>query len=413
MEPKVFLNTKVSVNCGVQEVAGKKFGLELELEGKGVRLQDVAVRGWLRHNDNSLRGEAIEYITAGAKPLEGCEISVKELFKKFKENGVKFKDSIRTSTHVHLNFSDKTAKQAINFYSLFTLLEEVLQYYSGEDRRGNLFCISSREAEGVVGSLAKDISGGSFRTFAGDRYKYAACNLSTLYKFGTIEVRTMRGANTAEQVNDWLHILSDMYDYAVDRMISPAGLVVRLSELGAEGLMREIFTGKSYKELLSTFPAHTLHHSLMEGARLIQVFAYEFDDAFTAKVSVPKAEKGHHVLGAFMPDGRNYIIWKPDGKMWSVRNNHGGNWRHGDEVVDDARIVWDARLGVFVVPYPEGDRVACRWASHHNPELIGRQPPAGLRRAMPGRRRRAGEVEPAPMLDDFAIDDFFDEGDED
>ena len=121
MEPKQFLNFTVSRVLGVKETKGNVFGVELELEGRNVGLADVATRGWNRHHEPSLRGESIEYATAGAKTLEDTKKIVTDLFKKFDDNKVKLNDTVRTSTHVHLNFSDKPVKHMINFFSLFTL----------------------------------------------------------------------------------------------------------------------------------------------------------------------------------------------------------------------------------------------------------------------------------------------------
>lgn len=385
MEPKTFLNLKVKdfAHGRGNIIEGPKFGLELELEGRNVGLADVATRGWNRAHDGSLRGECIEFVTAGPKSYEEVKKLVTGLFKKFKENGVKFNNSIRTSTHVHLNFLDQPVKNVINFFALFTLLEEVLQYYSGEDRKGNLFCISSREAEGVVGVLADSIAKGDLSRFAGDRYKYAACNLSTLYKFGTVEVRTMRGASSAEQVNAWVDILNDMYNFSF-KMKSPAALVMDLSMLGAEGLMRNIFSPANFRELMSKFPAvATLHYSLMEGARLIQVFAYEFEDAFTATVELPKKPqegKGLPVTiekGPFA--GRFYEIYKPNGERWSVFPAHRGPWwNDGDRVQDDPRIYWSEKYRRFVA-LCDGAEVACRWACG---AAAGDEGPPALRRRM-------------------------------
>lgn len=397
MEPKVFLNYNVSAICGVKETEGKMFGLELELEGRNVALPDVAARGWNRKQEGSLRGEGIEYVTVGAQSLDANKKNVSDLFKKFTENKVKVQDSIRTSTHVHLNFSDKPVKQVINFFALFTLLEEVLQFYSGEDRKGNLFCISSREAEGIVGILADAVSKCTLANFAGDRFKYAACNLSTLYKFGTVEVRTMKGATSAEQVNAWLDILNDMYEYSL-RMVSPAQLVEDLSIKGAMGLMKTIFSPKNLDELLRTYPAvANLHYSLMEGARLIQVFAYEFDEAFKAVVEMPKAEKkqpkankkvggfgnlpagalpGHILYGPHQ--GERYMIYRPDGQPWNCYPRVGPHFRDGEVLEDDRRISWCSRRGCFIYTDPVTGRVSiCRWKKH--PEIRDQGPPVADR----------------------------------
>jgi hypothetical protein len=375
MEPKQFLNYKVFQVIGCRETPGEKFGLELELEGHNVGLQDVAIRGWGRHADNSLRGESIEYVTAGALEYEGTIKSIINLFAKFKEHRIKFNDSIRTSTHVHLNFSDKKTKQAINFFCLFTVLEELLQYYSGEDRKGNLFCISSREAEGIINELARCVAAGDFHRFAGDKYKYAACNLSTLYKFGTLEVRTMKGATSAEQITAWVSILNDMYKYSLN-MVSPADLVTKLSELGADGFMKMIFTPENYKELMLHFPPHqNLNYSLMEGARLIQLFAFEYDETFKAEVKAeePKAKKVGKLLKdprgflpKRMPNGEMYRIYKPDGTPWYVDSAVGrpDRWTHGEIVGDDRRIHWNGIKQRFIYIDAAGHATECRWADH-------------------------------------------------
>lgn len=410
METKVFLNQTPVALMGVREHKGDLFGIELELEGRNVGLRDVATRGWQRHEDGSLRGESIEYTTTGAKPVAECKSLVDNLFSKFKENGVKFNDSIRTSTHVHLNFADKPLKQAINFFTLFTMLEEPLQYYSGEDRKGNLFCISTREAEGIVGVLASGIAMGSLDRFAGDRYKYAACNLSTLYKFGTIEVRTMRGANSADMVNKWLDILDDMYQYSLNVMKSPADLVVNLSHLGAEGLMHSIFKPANYTELMKTFPkVRTLHQSLMDGARLIQLFAFEFDEDFKAEVDIKKLVGGRmHVIipeGPFR--GQHMAIYRPNQDTWNVaphrriRVPQPDMWRDGDKVTDARFIEWSEERQRFIVRYGPGDVYECNWRRH--PQIPDEGP--GIWRELP--RQGIPAVEPDWEVDEIRDDDDF------
>lgn len=377
MEPKEFLNRLTCRVTGVPVVEGKVFGLELELEGHNVALNDVATRGWRRNHDGSLRGgpgNAIEYTTQGSKSFEDTQKLVTNLFKKFKEHKIKFNDSIRTSTHVHLNFSDKPIKQAFNFFILFTMLEEVLQHYSGEDRKGNLFCISTREAEGIMGVLASAVARCDFSGFAGDRYKYSACNLSCLYKFGTVEVRTMRGAVSADQVNTWVSILNDMYEYSLN-MVSPVDLVRDLSLFGADELMKRIFKPENYKALMSSFPAvQTLHYSLMEGARIIQVFAYEFNDAFMAKYEEqPPKEKNEGNLPVKIVEGRwagnFYQIYIPEtGIRWNIVPNAPGQlvWVDGQRLPDEHRIFWDGALQRFVYQTEDGRLLPCSWRRHHN-----------------------------------------------
>jgi hypothetical protein len=290
-------------------------------------------------------------------------------------------------------------------------LEEVLQYYSGEDRKGNLFCISSREAEGIIGILAQAIARSSLDKFAGDRYKYAACNLSTLYKFGTIEVRTMKGATSAEQITAWVDILNDMYTFA-QNMVSPGQLITDLSQLGAETLMKRVFSPDSYRELMLHWPAgHNLHYSLMEGARLLQVFAYEFDEAFRAEVKIekPKVQEGMP-LPRRIPEGilkgSMYGIWLPSGAPWNVTGEFGGPfWRDGERVQDEKRVKWDAKQGRFRLDYPDGPYF-CNWRKHHNIPDEGRGPV----RAMPFWDEEPDiDDDDEPEEDDWGFDEERDE----
>lgn len=408
MDKVFFLNRIVGPLTGVRQNAGNLFGIELELEGRGVGLPDVATKGWLRHNDGSLRGESIEFTTNGGHTLDETMKLVNELFQKFKENGVKFNDSIRTSTHVHLNFSDKTIKQVLNFFMLFTVFEEVLQHYSGEDRKGNLFCISSREAEGIIHLLEGAVDAGNMRIFAGDKCKYSACNLSTLYKFGTLEIRTMRGATSAEQVNRWLSILNDLYVYSLNTLVSPVDVVVDLSQLGAEGLSKKIFTPDNYQELMRTFPQiQNLHYSLMEGVRLIQVFAYEVDADFRQPFDKTKAKALK--VGAELPKiiadgpfhGLTCAIYRANARHWNLTGEFIEEpfWADGERVADAPRIFWDEVRHRFIEELPDGGLFACRWARH-----------PWLRAERPVHVDGLDEVEAEPEVDDDDLE-FEEEGD--
>ena len=263
--------------------------------------------------------------------------------------------------------------------------------------------MSARDAEGIVNVIATAVAKGDLGSFAGDRYKYAACNLSSLYKFGTVEVRTMKGASSAKQVNNWVDILNDLYVYACEKIESPVKLVERLSLLGAEGLMRDVFSPANVRELMGYFPKiANLHYSLMEGARLIQVFAYQFDEAFTAKVEKEKPVDA----GAFpkFRDHRAVRIYRPDGAAWVCygRNRAVGVWVDGEEVEDCPAIKWSTALRRFVCTLHDGRRIACNW----------RRGPEGQDEGPPARAERVGAELFEQEFDFDEDEDDFDEGDD-
>ena len=352
-----FLNYKVGDIVG-KNTAGNVFGVELELEGRGVRMDGVSTKGWRREDDGSLRGESIEYVFAKPSDIEESKALVSALFAKFKANNVDIKNSYRTSTHVHINFSDKSVKQLLNFFVLFTMLEDILERYSGEDRAGNLFCISSRRAEHILQVVSDSVlKKQDFRDFAADRYKYAACNLSTLYKFGTCEIRTMRGATSEDMVNNWLDILNDVYVRAL-KAKSPIEFIENISLLGPDGFFDDVFQLANKKELLKGLPVgFDFRGSLLQGARLCQLFVYEIADEFEKEDVIPQAEGVLiHPGTLFYAKREDIVIYRGDrGRglagdyfKWFCIPEHGmKRFRNGDGLEDERDIFFDADVGRF------------------------------------------------------------------
>jgi hypothetical protein len=307
-----FLNSQVGALFARKgPVEGNLFGVELEVEGRNVAMEGIPSKNWKRVEEGSLRGESIEYVFSAPCPYDEAVKRVDRLFATFKKHDVVLKNSYRTSTHVHLNFSDKTVKQAILFFFLHTILEEVFEVYCGEQRKGNLFCLSTRDNEELVESLEKAIFGyQNFRDF-GENIRYCAANLAALNKFGTIEIRTMRGADTAEQVNAWLNILNQLYEFALNTKMSPVELVEQLSFRGAAGFLSMIFDEDTVTELMKTWPpAMHLHVSLLNGVRLLQMLAYRLESLWSKVYEEKKVEpRPNYKVAA---GGPNFYVARPE-----------------------------------------------------------------------------------------------------
>lgn len=304
----LFLNSSIADCIRIRaETKGMQFGVELELEGDNVAMAGKAVKGWRQEADGSLRGESIEWVFA--KPCEYKEAvsRVTRLFDQFKENKVVFKNSYRTSTHVHLNFCDKKVRDVVNFFCVFTVLEELLEIYCGEGREGNLFCLPSRDVEGIVNVLEDALlKNFNFRDFNND-LRYCAANLCSLNKFGTVEIRTMRGADNADMVLDWMNVLRQVYIFATEKMESPARFIESLSFLGIEGFLAQVFDKETTANLLAAWGKRDIRTSLFEGVRLIQVLAYRIDEVYAIPAPIappvpPKKNWKDHFIE--LPNGR-------------------------------------------------------------------------------------------------------------
>ena len=279
-----FLNSRVShVTRGKAGVVnGDLFGLELEMEGRGVA--NIPVQpGWSPHEDGSLRrnhGQAIEWVFYNPCDLEESYNRVDNLFSSLKEVKAKIVTSNRTSTHVHFNMSDKQVYQVVNLFLLYAILEDVLTKYCGEDRCGNLFCLNIRDADEIVRIFTKAIFHNESFEEIGNGLRYAGLNLASLNKFKTVEFRTMRGLDNSEDVKTWLSIIDDLCQFACYGMKAPSDLVEDVSILGPKGFVERVFSKTNSELLLKEWNGADLHLSLYDGIRIIQPLAYRVSEGY-------------------------------------------------------------------------------------------------------------------------------------
>lgn len=194
-----------------------RFGVELEVEGNGLPAMDSP---WQAKDDGSLRN-GVEYILESPLSLEETKNAFATLRKKFDDVEADVEFSFRTSLHVHLNclpHSFSFAKKLA--YTLF-LMEPSLFSFSGEERKHNRFCLGIQDSEGSLDGIENLFSmpyeGAPYAPaiyLPPEKYKYSAINLSTLTRFGSIEVRTMRGTINTTVFNTYIGALDCMYEFA-------------------------------------------------------------------------------------------------------------------------------------------------------------------------------------------------------
>lgn len=367
-----FLNGRIRDYTGVGNNDGKLFGLELELEGRGVALENVPSKNWRRVADGSLRGESIEYVFAQPCEFDEGVSRVKKLFSLLEKHKVGLKNSYRTSTHVHLNFADKTIKQLINFFLLHTVFEELFEHYCGEDRSGNLFCLSARANEEVIRFLDLAVfHNNSLREFNNDR-RYLAANICSINKFGSMEIRTMRGADNPDMVIDWMHILNQLYEYVLSKDAEPpARIAENLSHMGIDRFMAQYFDSPSIDKLMASWPkAKDLGASFLEGVRLIQMFAYRLDEYWNREPVVSVAKKTKvDPFGRDIPQDRIFVP-----ALGTISVPHRDNTENGQIVILSRRINAQFERADncwWEINNTTGRRIRpCRWTVYRGLRLI-------------------------------------------
>lgn len=203
------LHPNASLTCrevfGVAQQLGD-VGVELEIEG--VHLPST-ITGWTPKAENSLRGEAIEYVTSRAVNLEQLQRRMSVLHKHLTSDNVRVNLSKRASTHIHVNLQQDTFKTFFGFILLFTLVEPLLLRLCGPMRNGNLFCIPSYETGELPSAVRRMVQVMSYSRERGfydwpnQRGKYAALNIDAITTFGSAEVRCFPNTISPDDVMKW------------------------------------------------------------------------------------------------------------------------------------------------------------------------------------------------------------------
>ena len=185
---------------------GPLLGLECETEGQS--LPGVFDYFWTTVQDGSLRG-GLEYVSIPLKPAQ-VDKALNQLHKKWVDENAKIKYSFRCSTHVHVNTQDMTLEQLMCMIFLYMMYENVFMNLVADERVGNRFCLRFQDAQHLTNevshmfTLIRQGEGvHALRNLRQDALKYAAFNLHTLRKYGTLEFRALEGTQDVAKIAAW------------------------------------------------------------------------------------------------------------------------------------------------------------------------------------------------------------------
>lgn len=258
-------------------------GIEIEVEGRSLPHEETAEETpyWKYAIDHSLRGEDNgEYVLR--KPIKFEEVpkaldSLWGLFAKYKSV---LDDSNRTSVHIHLNCQNFHVNRLASFSALYFCLEEILTEWCGEYRVGNLFCLRSKDAPAIVSRIKTFIQRDG-DTNISEHLHYAGFNIHSLSKFGSIEIRTLRGVKDPTIIQDWVDILQRLYDLS-ESFEDPRKICDMFSAEGPIDFFYAILGDKaSVVRNGISWQDNQIKDSLYDGIRLAQDICFARDwDAF-------------------------------------------------------------------------------------------------------------------------------------
>ena len=275
----VFIPRKIKEQKGLDiiTIMGNKptkgeVGIEIEVEGTNL---PEAAAPWMYHVDHSLRAPKLpggmtgEYVLG--KPVDFDEVpgALKKLWAKFKSSKSVLVDSNRTSVHVHLNVQNFFLNRLTSFLALYFIVEEVLTEWCGEHRVGNLFCLRAKDATAIIGHIKNFIQADG-QCQIGEFLHYSAMNANALKKYGSLEVRTLRGCSDPSVIIDWVEILERLYKLS-EEYPDPREVCSSLSSIGPSAFFESILGPKAVTVRQGiAMTDNQIADSLYEGVRLAQ-----------------------------------------------------------------------------------------------------------------------------------------------
>ncbi len=222
-----------------------RVGVEFEYEGVHVSIERVK-EGWTKyfktHLERSLHDAGSEFVFS--QPLFGADVieAVTKMCEWARAN--KFKVSIRTGLHVHIDVRDLTRDQLVLLNMLYALFERAYYRIAGNNREENVFCMPWYKADHMQSHVININSAGhniKEASEALENEKYGGLNLDTLARFGSVENRIAQATTDEAWIFQWINVTMALKRAAQKLDVAPLTMLHNLSAIGVENFARQVF----------------------------------------------------------------------------------------------------------------------------------------------------------------------------
>lgn len=246
------------------------FGVEIEAEGNNLpNALDKTL--WRVEADPSLKSgfEAHEYVMLKPTDLDGVKTSINSLKKSYDQYNTRIMETDTSGVHVHINVQNYTAKELFTFITTYLILEELLITYCGPQREGNHFCLRAKDAEYLLHEFVKTAQSHNFSNLNKDIVRYSSVNPCSLFLYGSLEFRAMRGTNDLNAIYEWVEILNKVRINA-KQFSDPRNVIEFMSGQGEENFLKSILEEKS--KIFTKVQNYA--GMIKNGCRLVQPLAF-------------------------------------------------------------------------------------------------------------------------------------------
>ena len=244
------------------------YGVEIEAEGRNLPAQ---VPAWRVERDGSLVSgmEAYEYVMPAPKGLVGVKEALDALAHQYNRYATDIVETDTSGIHVHVNVQEYSPKQLFTLITTYLVMEEMLLTYCGPSREGNHFCLRVKDAEFILHEFVKSATTRKFGNLNDDNIRYASLNPCSLFKYGSLEFRAMRGTGKLDLVYQWVEILDRVREAAL-KFANPSEVILSMSMDGERNFIRTVLGDKAH--LFINIPH--VDKMIRNGARLVQPLAF-------------------------------------------------------------------------------------------------------------------------------------------
>lgn len=245
MQLDTYIGEYLNKDYGGRFNAKGDIGIEIEVEGRNLPpLGMLENKWWGVHADGSLRG-GLEYTLVNPiKKADVNEVLTFLLDKEFKAPGVRVDHSPRTSVHIHHNRLGWRVQEIYTYACLYFIFENLLVRYAGNDRIGNMYCLGASDAEYLPMTLIQTLLNKTYLTGVGnEEIRYSGLNFASIFKFGSTEVRLLRGTVEKAIITDWIDVLECLNIWA-QKINDPKELWGMYSGMSKKEFLKRIFAGQ-------------------------------------------------------------------------------------------------------------------------------------------------------------------------
>lgn len=259
---KISFDSPVGKSLGQKGFTGPRLGIELEYE-KTSGPPEAESTFWRVEGDHSLRKGGLEFISTPLRP-DNLKRAILSMVKAAKL--VKAQATPRCGLHVHLNATHLSWRELYKWVTYYALVEPYLFADFCPGREDSHFCVPTWSNTALTEYMYADgqklrnginipelktgawskasqylngNAGKQHRLMMIHTPKYAALNMSSLKKFGTLEFRQAPSSLSPKFIENWAQILLDIQRVALTYR-EPSDIVRMYEKLGARAMCADV-----------------------------------------------------------------------------------------------------------------------------------------------------------------------------